>query len=65
VAFIARAPDVNRIRPTIELLAELEPAHPVEVGVLITKARKGTLSARSVGRSWPRPAFPYSTRRSR
>lgn len=40
--------DVNRIMPTFELLAELEPSHPVEVGVLLTKVRAGTVSARSV-----------------
>jgi chromosome partitioning protein len=40
--------DVNRIMPTIDLLAEVETVHPVQVGVLITKIRKGTLSARSV-----------------
>jgi chromosome partitioning protein len=40
--------DVNRIMPTIDLLAEVEPVHAVEVGVLLTKVRKGTLSARNV-----------------
>ena len=40
--------DLNRIMPTINLLAEVEPIHPVEVGVLIAKTRKGTVSARSV-----------------
>jgi len=40
--------DVNRIMPTFELLAELEASHPVEVGVLLTKVRARTLSARSV-----------------
>ena len=40
--------DVNRIMPTVELLAELEPVHPVEVGVLLTKVRARTVSARSV-----------------
>jgi chromosome partitioning protein len=40
--------DVNRIMPTIDLLAEVEPVHAVLVGVLITKSRKGTVSARSV-----------------
>jgi chromosome partitioning protein len=40
--------DLNRLMPTIELLAELEPVHPVEVGVLLTKVRRGTLSARGV-----------------
>ena len=40
--------DVNRLMPTVELLAELEPVHPVEVGVLLTKVRRGTLSAKGV-----------------
>jgi chromosome partitioning protein len=40
--------DVNRIMPTIDLLAEVEPIHPVMVGVLLTKVRRGTVSARSV-----------------
>ena|ERR1700733_12061047 len=40
--------DLNRLMPTFELLAELEPVHAVEVGILLTKVRKGTLSARSV-----------------
>ncbi len=40
--------DLNRMRPTFELLAELEPVHAVEVGVLLTKVRRGTLSAREI-----------------
>jgi len=40
--------DVNRIMPTIDLLAEVEPVHAVVCGVLITKSRRGTVSARSV-----------------
>jgi chromosome partitioning protein len=51
VVIVPAAPtglDVNRIMPTIDLLAEVEPVHAVLVGVLITKARKGTVSARSV-----------------
>ena len=40
--------DLNRIMPTISLLASLEPVHPVEVGVLLTRVRRGTLSARGV-----------------
>jgi len=38
--------DLNRLRPTFELLAELEPVNPVEVGVLLTRVRKGTRSIR-------------------
>jgi len=40
--------DINRIMPTFELLAEVEPFHPVLTGVLLTKVRRGTISARSV-----------------
>jgi chromosome partitioning protein len=40
--------DVNRIMPTIDLLAEVEPVHAVQVGVLLTKVRKGTINARTV-----------------
>lgn len=38
--------DINRMRPTFELLAEMEGVNPVEVGVLLTKVRRGTRSAR-------------------
>jgi chromosome partitioning protein len=38
--------DLNRMRPTFELLAELEPVHPVEVGVVLVKRRARTLNAR-------------------
>lgn len=38
--------DLNRLRPTFEILAELEATHPVEVGVLLTRVRRGTRSAR-------------------
>lgn len=37
--------DLNRMRPTFELLAELEAVNPVSVGVLLTKVRRGTRSA--------------------
>lgn len=40
--------DLNRLLPTFELLAELEPVHPVGAGVLLTKVRRGTVSARGV-----------------
>jgi len=40
--------DLNRIMPTFELLAELEPVHPVLVGVLLTRVRRGTVAARGV-----------------
>jgi chromosome partitioning protein len=39
--------DLNRINPTFEVLAEIGVSHPVEVGVLLTKVRRGTRSARS------------------
>ena len=37
--------DLNRVRPTFELLAELETVNPLSVGVLLTKVRRGTRSA--------------------
>jgi chromosome partitioning protein len=41
--------DVNRLMPTVELLAELEPVHPdLRCAVLLTRIRRGTVSARSV-----------------
>jgi chromosome partitioning protein len=49
IALVPVAPtglDLNRMRPTFELLAEIEPVHAVEVGVLLTKVRTRTLSAR-------------------
>jgi chromosome partitioning protein len=39
--------DLNRIRPTFEILSEIAISHPVEVGVLLTKVRRGTRSARA------------------
>lgn len=38
--------DLDRLRPTFEMLADLETIHPVDVGVLLTKVRYGTRSAR-------------------
>jgi chromosome partitioning protein len=40
--------DLNRMRPTFELLAEMEPVHAVDVGVLLTKVRSRTVSAREI-----------------
>jgi chromosome partitioning protein len=40
--------DVDRMRPTWDLLTDIEPVHPVLVGVLLTKVRARTLSARGV-----------------
>src|SRR5580704_3753370 len=31
--------DVNRLMPTVELLAEVDAIHPVQVGVLLTRVR--------------------------
>jgi chromosome partitioning protein len=39
--------DLNRIRPTFETLSEIAVSHPVAVGVLLTKVRRGTRSARA------------------
>ncbi len=39
--------DLNRIRPTFEVLPEIAMSHPVEVGVLLTKVCRGTRSARA------------------
>jgi chromosome partitioning protein len=39
--------DLNRISPTFEVLAEIGVSHPVDVGVLLTKVRRGTRSARA------------------
>ena len=50
--------DLDRIMPTFELLAEVEPIHPVEVGVLLTKVRRGTVSARSVRDVLAEAGFP-------
>lgn len=38
--------DLNRMRPSFELIAETEALTPVEVGVVLTKVRRGTRSAR-------------------
>jgi chromosome partitioning protein len=40
--------DIDRMRPTWKLLADIEPIHPVLVGVLLTRVRRGTISARGV-----------------
>jgi len=40
--------DLNRIMPTFDLLARIEAVHPVLVGVLLTRVRRGTLAARGV-----------------
>lgn len=51
IAVVPVAPtglDVNRLRPTWELLAEVEITHPIVAGVLLTKMRRGTVAARHV-----------------
>jgi chromosome partitioning protein len=50
--------DLGRLMPTFELLAELEPVHAADVGVLLTKVRKGTLSARGVREVLAEVGFP-------
>jgi chromosome partitioning protein len=40
--------EINRLAPTFEMLAEIEPIHPVAAGVLLNKMRYGTNSARSI-----------------
>jgi len=39
--------DVDRLRPTLELLAEVEPLNPLGVQVLLTRVRRGTKSAKA------------------
>jgi chromosome partitioning protein len=39
--------DVDRLRPTLELLSEMEAVNPVAVYVLLTRVRRGTKSARA------------------
>jgi chromosome partitioning protein len=50
--------DLNRIRPTFEVLAELEPSHPVDVGVLLTRVRRGTRSMREAREVLSEEGFP-------
>ncbi|HEY2284784.1 MAG TPA: ParA family protein [Streptosporangiaceae bacterium] len=50
--------DLNRIRPTFEVLAELGVSHPVDVGVLLTKVRRGTRSARSAREALADSGYP-------
>lgn len=37
--------DVDRLRPTLELLAEVEPLNPLRIALLLTRVRRGTRSA--------------------
>jgi chromosome partitioning protein len=50
--------DLNRIRPTFELLAEISVSHPIEVGVLLTKIRRGTRSARAARGTLAEHGYP-------
>jgi chromosome partitioning protein len=40
--------EVNRLAPTFEMLAEIEPVHSVSAGVLLNKMRYATSAARSI-----------------
>jgi len=37
--------DMDRLRPTLELLAEVEPLNPMRIAMLLTRVRRGTRSA--------------------
>jgi chromosome partitioning protein len=50
--------DLNRIRPTFEVLEEIGVSHPVQVGVLLTKVRRGTRSARAARDSLADLGYP-------
>jgi len=39
--------DLDRLRPTLELLAEVEDQHPFDVRILLTRVRAGTVSGRA------------------
>lgn len=53
--------DVDRLLPTFELLAEIEPVHEVGVGVVLTKMRSGTTSARSIREVLAEHNYPVMT----
>lgn len=40
--------DLNRLAPTLDLLRSIEPLHPFEFAVLLTRVRRGTIAAREV-----------------
>jgi chromosome partitioning protein len=50
--------DVDRLRPTFELLAEVEPVHEVGVGVVLTKMRYGTNSAKGIREVLAEQGYP-------
>lgn len=53
--------DVNRLGPTFDLLAEVEPVHPFEAGVVLSKMRYGTSSARGVREVLAEVGYPVLT----
>jgi chromosome partitioning protein len=53
--------DLNRIRPTFEVLTEIGVSHPVQVGVLLTKVRRGTRSARAARGVLAEHGYPAMT----
>src|SRR5689334_9757060 len=55
------AVDVDRLRSTFELLAEIEPVHEVGVGVLLTKMRSGTNSAWDIREVLAEHNYPVMT----
>jgi chromosome partitioning protein len=50
--------DLNRIQPTFEILAEIGVSHPLDVGVLLTKVRRGTRSARTAREALAEHGYP-------
>jgi len=50
--------DLDRLRPTLELLAEVEPINPITVAVLLTRVRRGTRSARAAREVLAEFGFP-------
>lgn len=44
---LADGMDLDRLRPTLELLAEVEPLNALSVQVLLTRVRRGTKSAKA------------------
>jgi chromosome partitioning protein len=50
--------DLNRISPTFEVLQEIGVSHPVDVGILLTKVRRGTRSARSARAALAQSGYP-------
>lgn len=53
--------DLDRLRPTLELLAEVEPHNPLTVAVLLNRVRRGTRSARAARQVLAEFGFPVLT----